>query len=686
MESIWTHSNAMRSSSAFRRLQTPNAERRKSPRIAGKRREAPAIIIPSHDTAALALSFVPRFKLPDVARQEFIFLVDRSGSMEGDRIAAARKALVVMLRSLPHKHSLYQIVSFGSGSRALWTDGSRPYNQETLEETTRHVDGMHADFGGTEIRNALETCFAGRKRDRQTSILVLTDGDAWDLDAVLAAVKAAVAAAPEDAPLRVSVLGIGDAVSTAMCEGIARVGNGTCMLVGEKESSFTGKIARLLKASRTPTISNISVDWGRPLAETVPPSKPEPEDDFEMVNEVDATAQTKKTLNVFDETVDPTHVDETPAPGVVLAPPQAVQQSPFKIRNLVPGVRLNVYAILQGQSIPKTVTLRGSTAEGAEIELVIAVTLSHLQNDPNAPSAIHALAARKIIQDLEDGQHSLAATLANDDRDLLARTVKASIVRLGKMYSISSTHTSFVAVDESAPKSQAPLVPDYQVVAQAEKAPFARVQMMALHSVRPTSASAPGGLPPPPVFSAVPGGLVLDAQYSMEEEGACFEYDESDDDMGFSFDEDSSPLAAQAAPMMGDGGFDDYELDVSVPPAEPMAEPAPTWDALETLARLQSFDGCFAAAAAVFALVKLKPGHDLRDARALFPAGIADAVVATVLAMAFMSTKLGADVDRDEWEGMHVKAAEYVREALDGTAGFTGSVESLEAEVVKMLA
>jgi hypothetical protein len=32
------------------------------------------------------------------------------------------------------------------------------------------------------------------------------------------------------------------------------------MLVGEQEASFAGKVARLLKAARTPVIQDISVD------------------------------------------------------------------------------------------------------------------------------------------------------------------------------------------------------------------------------------------------------------------------------------------------------------------------------------------------------------------------------------------------------------------------------------------
>ncbi|KAJ6476269.1 von Willebrand factor type A domain-containing protein, partial [Mycena sanguinolenta] len=408
---------------------------------------------PIHPTTALAFTVVPRFKLPDVSRQEFVFLVDRSGSMGGACITAAKKALIVMLRSLPVKESLFQIASFGNTCTPFWEAGSQPYNQATLEHATQHVDGMTANCGGTEIRKALQKCFESRKTDCPTSIFLLTDGEAWDLDGVFKEVKDAVAKAPPQAYLRVFVLGIGNSASTAMCEGIARLGHGTCMMVGEQES-FTGKIARMLKAARTPLITDISVDWG---VQSVEAEAAEEDDAFVMVAH-EETADVKgkdKELSLFDETADPLQMDNQPAPPapkIVLAPPPPVQQSPFKIRALNPGNRIHVHAILQGclasKTAPKTVTLSGLTEDGSKIKLSVPVTLSNLPNTPDSPSAIHALAARKIIQDIEDGQHAIQTSVP-DDADLLARTVKASIVRLAKTYSITSSQTSFVAVDES---------------------------------------------------------------------------------------------------------------------------------------------------------------------------------------------------------------------------------------------
>ncbi|KAK7055094.1 von Willebrand factor type A domain-containing protein [Favolaschia claudopus] len=682
---------------------------------------------PTHDTAALGLTLVPRFKLPDLSRQEFVFMVDRSGSMGGQRIAAARKALIIMLRALPHQDSLFQILSFGSRASTLWADGSRPYNQETLEEATRHVDSMNADYGGTEIRAALKHCFDARKKDRPMSVLVLTDGDAWDVDGVLEEVKSAVAGGTKDAYVRVSVLGIGNSASTAMCEGMARVGNGTCMMVGEDESSFTGKIARMLKAARTPPISDISVDWGRKESKTTKETGAVDDDDFEIVEDAPSSEKPaeKKTLNIFDESVtDSMDVGQKPAPPaapVVLPDFAEVQQAPYKIQNLFPNIRLNIYAILQGKTIPQTVTIRGTTADGASIELPVPVTLSHLQNTPDAPPALHALAARKIIQDLEDGKHALKESLAKpDDSDLLKRTVKASIVRLGTTYSIVSTHTSFVAIDETKPDkppvqavyitgvpvggggARHRLQPAMRFAASAGGPPRPMVAMRAKALVNGMNSGpggggfsggpTPGAAPPPlgprggvtgmrggagPFRMAAPAAQQQSAPMpsmaaapapTVSSFGARERDRERAAPMGYS----SSP-----APQMQ---MAQRSLSAAAQPPPPLAQ-TPSADPLEALARLQSFNGCFSLQ--VLTVVKLK--SDIQAVRDVFPQGVSDEVLATVLAMAFLSTKLGKGVERDSWEGIYEKAQQYVEGEL-AKMGVGEGVNALESKVIGLLA
>lgn len=147
-----------------------------------------------------------------------------------------------MLRSLPSKNTIFNILSFGSSFSSLWT-ASRPYTSESVEEASKHVDTIEADYGGTEIRRALGYAYYLRAAAMKStgsiliertpaSVFILTDGEAWDLDGVITSVSNHAAYAKKDgALLRTFVMGVGNQVSGAMCEGIARAGNGTAVFV-----------------------------------------------------------------------------------------------------------------------------------------------------------------------------------------------------------------------------------------------------------------------------------------------------------------------------------------------------------------------------------------------------------------------------------------------------------------------
>ncbi|KAK7055137.1 von Willebrand factor type A domain-containing protein [Favolaschia claudopus] len=610
---------------------------------------------PVNHTTALAFTVVPRFQLPDPPRQEFIFLVDRSGSMRGARIEAAKRALVVMLRSLPAKGSNLQVLSFGSECTALWDEGSQPYTQATLDLATQHVDGMDADYGGTEIRQALARCCEARRTDRPTSVFVLTDGAAWDLDGVFNVIKGAVASAPVQAYLRVFVLGMGDS-GTAMCTGIARVGNGACMTVGEKETSFTGKIARLLKASRTPMFTSIVVDWG--VCEETPfDVEDDSEDGFVFVLEDEETLEptaTKQVISLFDETVDPLQVDlYLPiVPKVVLPPFAPIQQSPFNIRSLSPGNRLNVYAIFQGKNVPKTVTLTALTVDGAKIQLVVPVTFSNLPNVPNTEPAIHALAARKLIQDLEDGQHAISIA---DDADLLARTVKASIVRLATTYSISSSHTSWVAVDESSgvpccSNKEQPTLSTPTATPTSGDTQYVRRRCFTCKKTDSPSWRR---------SSLHPGKIVCN-RCGLWERTLSHPRPAT-----FKQANDEQPETKRARMRMSSISHSEYPL--------------------EALARLQSFDGSFSSDV----LFSVKFHTSVEDARAQLYARAAPfyvpEVFATVIGMVYMCTKLGPTIERESWEAMYDKARAFV-EGILLDLGSCATVAELETEARAVLA
>lgn len=287
--------------------------------------------------------------------------------------------------------------------------------------------------------------------------------------------KTAVASSSPTAPLRVFVLGVGNSISTAMCDGIARHGNGIAQYVVDGES-FTGKTTRLLKAAKTPMIVNARLEFGEALAGEQKEDDETAEEEFELVEpqakegdkEGEKVVQLERdleTISLFDKDVDPLADSPTtsppPSPPIDLPPTPPIQQAPAKI-HLIPGSRIHAYAILSPASLlPKTVTLHGELASGQKLSLDILVTTSQLDTSTSSPPLasaipppIHTLAARKLIQSFEDGEtdpslspYSLSAHPLHSD--LRSRVVKASIIRLAKSYFLISTHTSFIAIDES---------------------------------------------------------------------------------------------------------------------------------------------------------------------------------------------------------------------------------------------
>lgn len=87
-----------------------------------------------HETVALQLMVTPKLEVPRPSKQEYLFLVDRSGSMSGGRIETAKQALETLLRILPSKGSYVNIFSFGSDcDNGLWPT-SHSYSRTSLQE------------------------------------------------------------------------------------------------------------------------------------------------------------------------------------------------------------------------------------------------------------------------------------------------------------------------------------------------------------------------------------------------------------------------------------------------------------------------------------------------------------------------------------------------------------------------
>lgn len=196
-----------------------------------------------------------------------------------------------------------------------------------------------------------------------------------------------------DAPLRVFTLGIGDTTSTAMCEGIARLGNGVCLMAAESES-IVAKTSKLLRASRSYTLKNVGVEWGV---------------NFPVSSDV--TIQT----SLFRQIPDP-------------------------VESIYAGNRFRVFALIKHSDfvVPDRVIVRAQQNGQGEV-FTFEIPVERLPDTGNANQAhlIHTLTARRIIQELEDKNK------AGGEEDN-----KKAIVHLGEQYQLASRYTSFIAVEK----------------------------------------------------------------------------------------------------------------------------------------------------------------------------------------------------------------------------------------------
>ncbi|KAI9655172.1 MAG: hypothetical protein M1821_005655 [Bathelium mastoideum] len=425
----------------------------------------PKAILETHPSIpnqrALMVSLVPKFSLPQ-ARPEIVFIADRSGSMR-DKIPTLISALDIFLKSLP-VGVMFNICSFGNQCSFLW-EKSKAYGQATLDEALIHTQDFKANFGGTEMHQPIKATIANRYGDLPLEMIFLTDGQIWQQQAFFDLLNQSIRAS--QAPIRIFSLGIGSAISHSLIEGIARAGNGFSQTVGQDEK-LDRKVVRMLKGALTPHIVDCSLE--------VRYGDEDDHGDFELVDKVEECLnlgisvgksetveednQMKQPISLFDANADPDkddyhgsnedgqerykHLPALPLPKIL--------QVPARIPSLFPFIRTSVYLLFSPEATikkPTSVTLRGISKHGP-LQLEIPV---HILD--NAGETIHQLAAKKAVQELEEGRGWIVSAKDQTDGALLkdklpsqfSQMVEREAVRLGVQFQVGGKWCSFVAVE-----------------------------------------------------------------------------------------------------------------------------------------------------------------------------------------------------------------------------------------------
>jgi Ca-activated chloride channel family protein len=186
------------------------------------------------------------------SQREFVFVLDRSGSMRGEPIAQARNALRACLRSL-NPGDTFQILLFDD--QLEWF---RPEPSSITQEEINQADRFLAEVegrGGTEILQALDAIFNRAPTGTQTRLIVfLTDGAISAEERALQQIRKRIGKG------RLFTFGIGPSVNRSVLNQMARIGRGTAEFL-QLDEDIEGAIIRFQDRVSFPILTDLSISW-----------------------------------------------------------------------------------------------------------------------------------------------------------------------------------------------------------------------------------------------------------------------------------------------------------------------------------------------------------------------------------------------------------------------------------------
>jgi Ca-activated chloride channel family protein len=226
-----------------------------------------ASVAPDGDGFAVLASFCPT--LPEKTQEPVYLkvLVDCSGSMGGDSIAAARRALHEVMKELTEQDWI-SYSRFGDKVKHELS-GLQSCNAATIKQVAGLISNTDADLGGTEMNTALISTFElgmaksfktlfttseSQNHNHSKDVLLITDGDIWHVEAVIELARRS--------GHRIFAIGVGSAPAESLLREVAEKSGGACELVALNQD-VAAVIVRMFRRMRSVRCTEVKVDWGQ---------------------------------------------------------------------------------------------------------------------------------------------------------------------------------------------------------------------------------------------------------------------------------------------------------------------------------------------------------------------------------------------------------------------------------------
>ena len=203
--------------------------------------------------------------LMDSCLSEYIFILDRSGSMKGEKLINAKNAVKYFLRSLPQT-AKFNIVSFGSTFEPMFRT-SQDCSAFSLDNALRRIQRFRANMRSTNILDPLQYAFDLPQIPRyQRNVFLLTDGSVKNTKEILNSIEINCMYNRS----RLFTIGVGTGASDYLVRKAATLGNGKSVMILCSEG-IEDKVVSLLTESMTPSLTNFEVEYDEEMVAALTP-------------------------------------------------------------------------------------------------------------------------------------------------------------------------------------------------------------------------------------------------------------------------------------------------------------------------------------------------------------------------------------------------------------------------------
>jgi hypothetical protein len=402
--------------------------------------ETPTAWLETHPTLAnhkaMMLTIPPKFMLRNHSNNpdgEIIFLADLSGSMS-DKMKSLKSAMDFFLKGILQGRK-FNIWCFGSHYTSVWPQ-SVDYSEEALQEAMNYVSGQfNANMGGTEILGVLKAIVGGGNQGlRMVDIVMLTDGEVWKLDETIRFVQAT--SRSSEGRIRYFALGIGNAVSHELVEGIAKAGGGYAEVIpAASQGGWEDRVVAMLGAALAGHVGYFQIEFNG-----------QGEDHARGIHLRDGKKSQRHIILISASDI--YLAGNRGQAGIGLIRPD-ILQSPADISTLSPFLRNRAFMLFDSarEQPPLNHINIKVTAPGGE-EIMTRVPISLVEGKD---STLHKLGARALLGDLERGQSWIHLDPNAPPRGSAQeqKLVRQEGEALGCKWSLVSKWTSFYAVEEA---------------------------------------------------------------------------------------------------------------------------------------------------------------------------------------------------------------------------------------------